>query len=222
MQGVCAFSKDTLFHALSRKRVLKLSNFQILLPFLTFYFSDIKFQTFEILNTNVFRLTEFIKKTINWMFTSLLLITPTFIFLPTIAIAEEKSQWNMPIGVTEISKEVHSLHMIIFGICVVIAAIVFGIMIWSLIKYRHSQNKEAATFHESTLVELIWTAIPIIILIVMAVPATATLRKMYDPSEADIDILITGYQWRWRYEHIGEGISYFSNFATSEDEIRNV
>lgn len=132
------------------------------------------------------------------------------------------NEWNMPVGVTEISREVFSLHMIIFWICVAIAVVVFGVMFWSLIKYRHSKKHKAANFHENTLVEIIWTAVPILILVGMAVPATATLKKMYDPSDADIDILVTGYQWRWRYEHINEEISYFSNFATPEDEIRNV
>jgi cytochrome c oxidase subunit 2 len=131
-------------------------------------------------------------------------------------------EWNMPVGVTEISREVFSLHMIIFWICVAIAVVVFGVMFWSLIKYRHSKHHKAAHFHENTIVEVIWTAVPILILVGMAVPATATLKKMYDPSDADIDILVTGYQWRWRYEHINEEISYFSNFATPEDEIRNV
>ncbi|ASP40931.1 cytochrome c oxidase subunit II [Bacterioplanes sanyensis] len=125
----------------------------------------------------------------------------------------------MPTGVTEISREVHSLHMIIFAICVVIAVVVFGVMFWSLIRYRRSRNKDAAHFHESTAVELIWTAVPVVILIAMAVPATATLKKIYDPSDAQVDVLITGYQWRWRYEFLNEDVAYFSNLSTPLEQI---
>lgn len=129
------------------------------------------------------------------------------------------SRWNMPTGVTEISREVHSLHMIIFAICVAIAVVVFGVMFWSLIRYRRSQNKQAAHFHESTAIELLWTAVPVVILVVMAVPATATLKKIYDPSDAQVDVLVTGYQWRWRYEFLNEEVAYFSNLSTPLEQI---
>lgn len=130
-------------------------------------------------------------------------------------------QWNLPLGVTEISREVFSLHMVIFWICLVIAVVVFAVMFWSLIRYRKSRGARSAHFHESTLVEVLWTAIPVVILIAMAIPATATLKKIYDPSAADIDILITGYQWRWRYEYMQEDIQYFSNMSTPIEQIQN-
>jgi cytochrome c oxidase subunit 2 len=130
-------------------------------------------------------------------------------------------QWNLPLGVTEISREVFSLHMVIFWICLVIAVVVFAVMFWSLIRYRKSRGARSAHFHESTLVEVLWTAIPVVILIAMAIPATATLKKIYDPSSADIDILITGYQWRWRYEYMQEDIQYFSNMSTPIEQIQN-
>lgn len=129
------------------------------------------------------------------------------------------SGWNMPVGVTEISREVYGLHMIILWICVVIAVVVFGVMFYSLIAYRKSKGAKAAHFHENTTVEIIWTAIPMVILVLMAVPATATLKKMYDTSEADIDVLVTGYQWRWRYEYLEEDVSFFSNLATPREQI---
>jgi cytochrome c oxidase subunit 2 len=131
------------------------------------------------------------------------------------------SRWNMTTGVTEISREVHSLHMIIFAICVAIAVVVFGVMFWSLIRYRRSQNKKSAHFHESTAVEILWTAIPVVILVAMAVPATATLKKIYDASDAEVDVLVTGYQWRWRYEYLNEGVSFFSNLSTPAEQIEN-
>jgi cytochrome c oxidase subunit 2 len=129
------------------------------------------------------------------------------------------SNLNLPVGVTHMSREVYSLHMIIFWICVVIAVVVFGVMFWSLIRYRKSKGAKAAHFHENTLVEILWTAIPLVILVVMAIPATATLRKIYDTSEAEMDVMITGHQWRWHYEYLGEDISFFSNLATPPEQI---
>ncbi|WP_168927452.1 cytochrome c oxidase subunit II [Nitrincola alkalilacustris] len=130
--------------------------------------------------------------------------------------------WNMPPGVTDVSREVYSLHMTIFWICVAISVVVFGAMFWSLFAYRKSKGAKSAHFHENTTVEVIWTAIPLVILIVMAVPATATLKKMYDTSNAEIDILVTGYQWRWRYEYLGEDVSFFSNMSTPRDQIQGL
>ena len=127
--------------------------------------------------------------------------------------------WNMPEGVTAVSRDIYSLHMIIFWICVVIGVIVFGAMFYSLFRYRHSRGAKAATFHEHTSVEVIWTAIPLLILVAMAVPATATLKTMYDPSEADLDVMVTGQQWRWRYEYLGEDVAFTSNLGTSREQI---
>lgn len=129
------------------------------------------------------------------------------------------SGWNMPVGVTDISQEVFHLHMTILWICIAIAVVVFGVMFWSLFKYRRSKGAKSAHFHENTFVEIMWTAIPMVILVVMAIPATATLKKMYDTSNADIDILVTGYQWRWRYEYLGEDVSFFSNLSTPREQI---
>ncbi|XKE43792.1 cytochrome c oxidase subunit II [Halomonas organivorans] len=127
--------------------------------------------------------------------------------------------WNMPVGVTDVSREIHSLHMIIFWICVVIGVVVFGAMFYSLFRYRRSQGAEASNFHEHTTVEVIWTVIPLLILVGMAVPATATLKSMYDTSEADLDVMVTGQQWRWRYEYLGEDVAFTSNLATSREQI---
>lgn len=129
------------------------------------------------------------------------------------------SGWNMPVGVTDISQEVYHLHMTILWICIAIAVVVFGVMFWSLFKYRRSKGAKSAHFHENTFVEVMWTAIPMVILVVMAIPATATLKRMYDTSNADIDILVTGYQWRWRYEYLGEDVSFFSNLSTPREQI---
>ena len=128
--------------------------------------------------------------------------------------------WNMPVGVTELSGEIYSLHMIIFWICVAIGVVVFGVMFYSLLRFRRSKGAKAANFHENTLVEVIWTAIPLLILVGMAVPATATLKKMYDASDADLDVMIVGQQWRWRYDYLGEGVAMTANLATPRTQIR--
>jgi cytochrome c oxidase subunit II len=130
------------------------------------------------------------------------------------------SGWNMPVGVTDISREIYALHMTIFWICVVIGLIVFGVMFYSLFKFRRSRGAKAAHFHENTTVEVIWTAIPLLILIGMAVPATATLKKMYDTSDAELDVMVTGQQWRWRYEYLGEDVAFNSNLSTPRAQIR--
>ncbi|QEA39884.1 cytochrome c oxidase subunit II [Pistricoccus aurantiacus] len=129
------------------------------------------------------------------------------------------SGWNMPVGVTEVSREIYSLHMLIFWICVVIGVLVFGVMFYSLYRYRRSKGAKAANFHENTVVEIFWTAIPLLILVAMAVPATATLKKMYDASESEIDIMITGHQWRWQYAYLNNEVDFFSNITTPAEQI---
>ena len=128
---------------------------------------------------------------------------------------------NMSPGVTGTSNEIFSLHMTILWICVVIGIVVFGVMFWSIFAHRKSPGRKSANFHENTLVEILWTIIPLVILVVMAIPATATLVDMYDTSEADVDIKVTGYQWRWKYDYIEDDFGYFSNITTSDDEIYN-
>jgi cytochrome c oxidase subunit 2 len=130
-------------------------------------------------------------------------------------------QVNMNEGVTAISREVFDLHMLIFWICVAIGVAVFGVMFYSIFKHRKSKGAVAEHWHENTTVEVIWTVVPFVILIGMAVPATATLMDMYDTSEADVDIQITGYQWKWRYQYLDEDIDFFSNLSTPRDEIVN-
>ena len=104
------------------------------------------------------------------------------------------SALNMRQGVTEISQRVYDLHMLIFYICCAIGVLVFGVMIISMLMHRKSLGVTPATFHEDTRVEVAWTVIPIIILLVMAIPATSTLRDMYESSDSDLDIEVRGYQ----------------------------
>jgi cytochrome c oxidase subunit II len=129
---------------------------------------------------------------------------------------------NMTKGITDVSESVFDLHMAIFWICVIIGIVVFGVMFWSIFAHRKSKGVTPAQFHESTTIEVVWTIIPFFILIAMAIPATGTLVKMYDSSEPDVDIMITGYQWKWQYEYLNEKIGFFSSLATSQEEIHNL
>ena len=129
---------------------------------------------------------------------------------------------NMPEGVTPISKEVYDLHMLIFWICVWIGVVVFGVMFYSMYYHRKSKGAVAAQFHESTTIEMVWTVVPMLILIAMAIPATKTLIAMEDTSNPDLTVTVTGYQWRWKYDYMDEGISFFSVLATPRDQIDNL
>lgn len=130
--------------------------------------------------------------------------------------------YNMPKGVTDISHEVYGLHMLIFWVCVAIGVVVFGAMLYSIIRHRQSKGHKAAQFHESTTVEILWTIAPFIILIVMAIPATKTLIAMEDTSNADMTIKVTGYQWQWHYDYLNQDISFFSRLATPRAQIMNL
>ena len=128
-------------------------------------------------------------------------------------------QLNMPQGVTEVSQAAYDIHMIMMWICTIIGVAVFGFMFYVMYAHRKSRGAVAANFHENHVVELIWTIVPALILIVMAIPATTALLKVYDTENADIDIKVTGYQWKWQYEYIGEGVKFMSELRTSQDEI---
>ena len=155
-----------------------------------------------------------------------LALGPVLLFMSVIAMAAggEASSINMTPGVTELGREVYDLHMIILWICVAIGVAVFGVMFYSIIFHRKSRGVIPATFHESTTVEIAWTVVPFFILIAMAVPATTTLLTLYDTDDSELDILITGYQWKWKYEYLneeGENVSFFSNLRTPQAEIYN-
>jgi cytochrome c oxidase subunit 2 len=130
------------------------------------------------------------------------------------------SDINMRTGVTELSREIYALHMEILWICVAIAAAVFGVMIYSIATFRKSKGAVAATFEHNTKAEVIWTLIPVLILIFMAVPAARTLVKIDDTRGSEITIKATGYQWKWQYEYIDDGVSFFSTLAAASNEAR--
>jgi cytochrome c oxidase subunit 2 len=128
----------------------------------------------------------------------------------------------MPQGVTEVSNSIYDIHMLILIISCVIGVGVFLFMFYSLWAFRKSKGAKAATFHDNTTVEILWTVVPFLILLGMAWPATKTMIEVYDTKDADMDILVTGYQWKWSYEYLredGENIKFFSALRTPQDEI---
>ncbi len=142
---------------------------------------------------------------------------PVLAFLSFISMSSAHADYelNMTQGVTPISHQIYDLHMIVLWICVIIGIGVFGAMAYSIMKHRKSKGAVAAEFHESTTVEIIWTLVPLAILIAIAVPATATLIDLEDTSEADINIQVNGIQWKWRYNYIDEGVEFISALAES-------
>jgi len=140
--------------------------------------------------------------------------------------AHADSGWsllNMTPGVTEISRKIYGLHMEIFWICVIIAVIVFGAMIYSIITYRKSKGAVAdVTLVHNTTVELIWTAVPVAILVFMAIPAARTLVEIEDVTKTDLSIKITGFQWGWQYDYLDAGVSFFSHLDRKSNSAREL
>ena len=120
---------------------------------------------------------------------------------------------NLPVGVTPLSAIVYDLHMLILWICVLIGVVVFGVMFYSIVYHRKSRGHQAAHFHHSTFAEILWTIIPCVILVGMAIPSTTTLIEMEDTSEPDMTLKVTGYQWKWRYDYLEDDLTFYSNLA---------
>jgi cytochrome c oxidase subunit 2 len=130
---------------------------------------------------------------------------------------------NMPEGVTILSRKIYSLHQLILWICVIIAVVVFGVMIYSIVKFRKSQGAEPdKTLVHSTKVEIVWTVIPILILVGMAVPIARTLIEIEDMGKVELNVKVTGYQWKWEYEYVGQDVSFFSTLKRDSDAARQV
>ena len=132
-----------------------------------------------------------------------------------LAAGSASADWalNMPRGVTELSAATYEIHMIIFWWCVAIAVVVFGAMIYSLYAHRKSRGVEPATFTHSMTAEVVWTVIPVVILLIMAVPSAELMIRLEDTRDPDLTVVATGYQWRWHYEYQGEDVSFYSNLA---------
>ncbi len=146
-----------------------------------------------------------------------LLVPGAAMLLPAIAAAE--LQWNLKPANTVIGGTIHDLHTLVMVIITVIFIGVFGFMFYAIFKHRKSVGHQASQFHESTTVEIIWTVIPVFILIGMAWPATKALLTLRDTSTPDMTIKVTGYQWKWGYEYLDDGIQFYSTLATPRDQI---
>ena len=146
------------------------------------------------------------------------LIIATLLFIPNIAFADLKL--NLTEGVTSISQQAYDLHMLVLWIVTIVGIAVFAVIIYSLIYHRKSKGAVAAQFHESTTVEVIWTIVPLVVLVLIAIPATKTLLYIEDASNPDITIKVTGWQWKWQYEYLDEGINFFSNLDAKSNEAR--
>lgn len=129
---------------------------------------------------------------------------------------------NLTPGVSPISRDVYQLHMTVFWICVVIGVVVFGAMLYSIMYHRKSRGAKPAAFHSHPALEITWTIIPVLILVAMAIPATKVLLRMNNYEKDDITIKITGYQWKWHYEYLEDGVSFFSNLSTPSNELHNL
>ncbi|WP_244814539.1 cytochrome c oxidase subunit II [Caballeronia sp. Lep1P3] len=129
---------------------------------------------------------------------------------------------NFQQPVTKIAEELYGLHIFMLIICTVIFLGVFGVMFYSVVKHRKSKGFKPAHFHESTTVEIIWTIVPFIIVILMALPATKAVVAMKDTTNADLTVKVTGYQWKWGYDYVkgpGEGISFLSTLSTPRSQV---
>ena len=154
-----------------------------------------------------------------------LALTAAGVALALPAAAEESgwAQLNLPKGVTDISRKIYALHMEIFWVCVWIGVVVFGAMIYSIIAFRKSKGAVADTsMVHNTKVEVVWTIIPVIILIAMAVPAARTLVEIEDTSKTELTIKVTGFQWGWNYEYLDDGVNYYSHLDRASDAAREL
>ena len=129
---------------------------------------------------------------------------------------------NMPVGVTATSRDVYELHMLILWICTIIALGVYGAMVVAIVKFRKSKGAVAAKFTHNSTAEVVWTVIPAAILIAMAVPAAESLIRMEDTRGSELTIKITGYQWRWHYDYIDDGVSFFSTLDRESNAARQL
>jgi len=127
---------------------------------------------------------------------------------------------NMPKGITDLSLETYNLHMMVFWWCVAIGIVVFAVMIISLVRHRKSKGVEPATFSHSTTAEIIWTSIPVIILVIMAIPTAETMVRLEDSRNPDLSIVVTAYQWKWHYKYQDSDVEFYSSLARPSLEAR--
>jgi cytochrome c oxidase subunit 2 len=146
----------------------------------------------------------------------------TLAFLASFSTLTFAVEFDLREGVTDMSRRIQDLHHLSLAVCVVVGIIVFGAMFYSIVAHRRSRHPKPADFHESLLVEIVWTTVPILILIGMAIPATTTLLEIEDNSDPDLTILITASQWKWHYQYLEADIGFYSNLTTPTAQINNL
>ncbi|MFP6795256.1 MAG: cytochrome c oxidase subunit II [Pseudomonadales bacterium] len=146
----------------------------------------------------------------------------TLAFLASFSTLTFADEFNLREGVTDMSRRIQDLHHLSLAVCVVVGIIVFGAMFYSIVAHRRSRHPKPADFHESLLVEIVWTTVPILILVGMAIPATTTLLEIEDNSDPDLTILITASQWKWHYQYLEADIGFYSNLTTPTAQINNL
>ncbi len=162
-----------------------------------------------------------ITKKLGRLFLTALLLGPAMAFA-------EYSTLNMTESVSNVGQQMYDLHMLVLWICVVAGILVFGVIIWSIIFHRKSKGAKPAHFHENTTIEVVWTSIPLIILVAIAVPATKTLLEYEDTTNSDLTIKATGWQWKWEYDYIDDkvadakGIRFFSSLSKDANDARQL
>ncbi|MGE8354990.1 MAG: cytochrome c oxidase subunit II [Microvirgula sp.] len=132
-----------------------------------------------------------------------------------------RADWalNLQAPVTRIARDIFDLHTMLLLVCVTIFVVVFAVMFYSIFRHRKAAGHQARHFHENTTVEVIWTVIPFVILVIMALPATRTIIAQKDASGADMTVKVTGYQWKWGYDYVDDGLSFVSNLSTPRAQI---
>ena len=162
------------------------------------------------------KMTNFFRRHATFAASAGLMVLLCLMSLPTLASYDV----NIPQPASPIAQQIYGLHMYILWVCATIFVVVFGLMFYSIFKFRKSNGaKPDVNFHESTLIEIIWTIIPFIILIAMAVPATKTILEMKDTSSPDLTIKVTGFQWGWRYDYSADDFGFYSNLTTPWSQI---
>lgn len=155
---------------------------------------------------------------------SRLLLLPALLLM--VVQAAHAIEYNMPVGVTVISRDVYWLHMVAFWVTVAVGIVVFGVMAWSMYFHRKSAHPTPSTFDDNIYLEITWTVVAALILVVLAWPATQVLMDVQDTSESELTIEVRGYQWKWQYKYLDQDrnaqLSFFSNLATPESEMRGV
>lgn len=147
--------------------------------------------------------------------------TVALLALPGAAIANGESRFGLQTPQTPVAHLLYDLHSIALAICILVAVVVFGFMFYAIVRHRRSLGHQAKQFDDNVPVQILWTLIPCLIVVGMAFPATRTVIAMKDTSSPDMTIKITGYQWKWHYDYIGQGVSFYSDLSTPRDQIEN-